>query len=215
VPALQASGTLSARERSSAGNPNENCYSLLRAPPRLRDRYLWLRNPPADVSQSQLLSTDAQLLPIAMPDPVHEPMLRRRPDGVSSRLWRSHALCSQLWRRNALRAERWRNDVLSNFVRRRRLPELQLTGEILAVKSIESRGSYPPGGADISQQRLALLSGAWLSTVGVLRHPLQHRETIANSSVPEPATLVLRLCWQYQASPYRTDFELWRASANS
>ena len=154
MPALQSSfegsGTLPARERSSAGNPNENCYSLLRAPPRLPDRNLRLRNPPADVSQLQLLSTGAQLLPIAMPDPVREPRLRRRPDGVSSRLWRIYAF----------RAERWRNDVVSNFVRRSRLPELQLTGEIPSIKSTESRRSYPPGGGDISQQRLVLLSGA-------------------------------------------------------
>jgi hypothetical protein len=91
VPALQssfeASGTLPAKERSSAGNPNENCDYLLRAPPRLPNRYLRLRKPPAVVSQLQLLSTGAQLLPIAMPDPVHEPMLRRRPDGVFCRLW--------------------------------------------------------------------------------------------------------------------------------
>ena len=164
MPALQssfeASGTLPARERSSVGNQNENCYSLLRAPPRLPDRYLRLRNPPADVSQLQLLSAGAQLLPIAMPDPVHEPMLWRRPDGVSSRLRRSHALYSQRWRIYALRAERWRNDVLSNFVRRSRLPELQLTGEIPSIKSTESRRSYPPGGADISQQRLVLLPGS-------------------------------------------------------
>ena len=164
MPALQssfeASGTLPARERSSAGNPNENCDYLLRAPPRLPNRYLRLRNPPADVSQLQLLSTGAQLLPIAMPDPVHEPRLRRWPDGVFSRLWWSHAQCSQLWRIYAFRAERWRNDVVSNFVRRSRLPELQLTGETPAVKSIESRRSYPPGGADISHQRLVLRSGS-------------------------------------------------------
>ena len=164
MPALQssfeASGTLPARERSSAGNLNENYYSLLRAPPRLPDRYLRLRNPPAAVSQLQLLSTSAQLLPIAMPEPVHEPLLRRRPDGVSSRLWWNHARCSRLWRIYALRAERWRNDVLSNFVRRSRLPELQLTGQIHSNKSTESRHSYPPGGADNSQQRLVLLSGA-------------------------------------------------------
>ena len=164
MPALQssfkASGTLPVRERSSTESTNENCYSLLRAPPRLPDRYLRLRNPPAAVSQLQLLSTSAQLLPIAMPEPVHEPLLRRRPDGVSSRLWRSHALYSQRWRIYALRAERWRNDVLSNFVRRSRLPELQLTGEIPAVKSIESGRSYPPGGADTSQQQLVLLPGS-------------------------------------------------------
>ena len=160
MPELQSSGTLPARERSSAGNPNENCYSLLRAPPRLPDRYLRLRNPPADVSQLQLLSAGAQLLPIAMPDPVHEPMLWRRPDGVSSRLWRSHALYSQRWRIYALRAERWRNDVLSNFVRRSRLPELQLTGEIPSIKSTESRRSYPLRGAATSQRRLVLLPGS-------------------------------------------------------
>jgi hypothetical protein len=122
-----------ARERSSAGNPNENCYSRLRAPPRLPDRYLRLRNPTADVSQIQLLSTGAELLPGSM--------RRRRPDGVSSRLWWSHALCPQLWRIYALRAERWR-DVLPNFVWRSRLPELQLISEIPAVNSIESRRSY-------------------------------------------------------------------------
>jgi hypothetical protein len=164
VPALhssfEASGTLPARERSSAGNPSENRYSLLRAPPRLHDRYLRLHNPPADVSQLQLLSTGAQLLPIALPDPVHEPMLRRRPDGVSSRLWWSHALCSHLWWIYALRAERWTNYFPSSFVRRIKLPKLQLTGEIPAVKSIESRRSYPPGEADISRQRLILLSGS-------------------------------------------------------
>ena len=147
-------------ERSSAGNLNENYYSLLRAPPRLPDRYLRLRNPPADVSQLQLLSTGAQLLPIAMPDPVHEPRLRRRPDGVSRQLWWRHAQCSQLWRIYAFRSERRRNDDLSNFVRRSRLPELQLTGEIPAVKTIESRRSYPRGGADISEQRLVLRSGS-------------------------------------------------------